>query len=244
MLSAAGRFNPIKKPLVVQFSAPHYDLSLRECQPYVSGISEIVKGSTLIRNKLTNSSLYVFQEHLPQKPPRQDVQDPYPDYETVDLNVPHVATTKIPRRLDFLHPSMEALTEKPFSTVFPASHCMVEQSLPFELLQFGLFIPAVIHRFEIFMLAETLSNTILKNLKISNQNLVAIAISASSAREGTDYQRLEFFGDTMLKLCTSIQITAENLLWPEGYLSKWKDRLGRLKDFTYCFRGGGRNGHM
>jgi hypothetical protein len=235
MLSATGRSNHINKPLVVQFSAPGYDLRLGECQPYVPGLSETLTGSTLIRNTPVNSSLYIFQEYLSEKPAKEDVQHPYPDYEDVDLSVPHVASTKISRRRDFLHLSTEAVSEKTYSTVFPASDCVIEQSFPFELLQFGLLIPAIIHKFEIMMLADTLSNTVLKNVNISNQSLLATAISASSAREETNYQRLEFYGDTLLKFCTSVQLTAKFLMWPEGYLSKQKDRLSKSKYFIYFF---------
>ncbi|KAM3475313.1 hypothetical protein MY5147_003802 [Beauveria neobassiana] len=51
------------------------------------------------------------------------------------------------------------------------------------------------------------------------------AISARSAYEPTHYERLEFLGDSILKFCASMQAGATNLSWPEGYLTRYKDRL-------------------
>ena len=45
---------------------------------------------------------------------------------------------------------------------------------------------------------------------------MASAISASSAREPTDYQRLETLGDSVLKFMTSLTLMAEHLKYHEG----------------------------
>jgi dsRNA-specific ribonuclease len=78
-------------------------------------------------------------------------------------------------------------------------------------------------RFEIYLIAEKLSTTILKDVGISDLSLIVTAISASIANEDTNYQRLEFLGDSILKLCTSVQLMTEYPLWHEGYLSAKKD---------------------
>jgi dsRNA-specific ribonuclease len=97
--------------------------------------------------------------------------------------------------------------------------------MPFKLVQLGLFIPSIMHRYEVYLIAENLSTTLLREVQISNLSLVVTAISASSAREDTNYQTLEFLGDSILKMCTSVQLMAEYPLWHEGYLSAKKDRL-------------------
>ncbi|ODA83767.1 hypothetical protein RJ55_02283 [Drechmeria coniospora] len=51
------------------------------------------------------------------------------------------------------------------------------------------------------------------------------AISARSAREPLDYERLEFLGDSILKYCATVQATSDHLNWPEGYLSRFRDRI-------------------
>ncbi len=58
-----------------------------------------------------------------------------------------------------------------------------------------------------------------------NLSTIVTAISASSANEATNYQRLEFLGDCVLKICTSVQLMGEYPLWHEGYLSARKDSL-------------------
>lgn len=75
------------------------------------------------------------------------------------------------------------------------------------------------------MLAQLLNTTILRDVGINDLGLIVTAISASSAQEGTNYQRLEFFGDMTLKFCTAVQLVSEFPLWHEGYLSAKKDRL-------------------
>jgi dsRNA-specific ribonuclease len=66
---------------------------------------------------------------------------------------------------------------------------------------------------------------VLSPIAFDDLNLVATAISASGAQEGTDYQRLEFLGDSILKLFTSITLMAEYPRWHEGFLSAKKDRV-------------------
>lgn len=51
------------------------------------------------------------------------------------------------------------------------------------------------------------------------------AISAPSAREPTNYQRLEFLGDSILKLSTSLALSAKHLNYHEGMLSHKKDHI-------------------
>ena len=75
------------------------------------------------------------------------------------------------------------------------------------------------------LIAEILSTTILKDVDIRSRNLTITAITASSASSESNYQRLEFLGDSILKTCTSIQIAGEYPLWHEGYLSAKKDRI-------------------
>jgi len=108
--------------------------------------------------------------------------------------------------------------------VLPVTKCTADD-LEFKYVQFGLIIPSIMRRLEIYMLASLLSITTLKDVNIQDLNLIVTAISAPNAREVGNYQRLEFIGDSVLKLCTSIQLIAEYPLWHEGYLSYKKDML-------------------
>jgi len=66
------------------------------------------------------------------------------------------------------------------------------------------------------MVGDMLSKTILADVDFSNLKLVVMAISASPAMEETSYRRLEFLGDSLHKICTSLQLLAEYPLWREG----------------------------
>jgi len=155
------------------------------------------------------------------------VQHPYDNYEDVYNETPHLSVVRLPKRLDFLHcipRSNQQTSEKTYSTVLPITECTIDE-IDFEYVQLGLMIPSIMHILEVYMLASMLSTSVLKNVQIQDINLIVTAISASSAQENTNYQYLEFIGDSVLKLCTAIQLMAEFPLWHQGYLSAKKDRV-------------------
>ena len=128
---------------------------------------------------------------------------------------------RLPRRSDFLHkiPRGNGNTStKKYSAVLPILRCTID-GIPFKIVQFGRLIPSIIRRFEITLVADQLSKAILKDVGINDLNL------GVTAQENSNYQRLEFLGDSILKTCTSVQLIAEYPLWHEGYLSAKKDRL-------------------
>lgn len=140
----------------------------------------------------------------------------------------YLEVVRLPKRADFLHRLPTAI-DRPavagFGTEYlPASSCLVDR-LPVAYSQFALFIPSIMHRLEVSMIAEQLCDDVLSPIAFDDLNLVATAISASGAQEGTDYQRLEFLGDSILKLFTSITLMAEYPRWHEGFLSAKKDRV-------------------
>lgn len=135
--------------------------------------------------------------------------------------------TKIPKRTDFLHPVAGDAKSRLHHT---AKQCVAARScsinrLPATYSRFALFVPSITHKIEIFFVAEKLSQTILAPVGFENLHLVVTAISASSAREATDYQRFEFLGDSLLKFHTSIHLTAMNPVWHEGLLSCAKSKI-------------------
>jgi hypothetical protein len=76
----------------------------------------------------------------------------------------------------------------------PATHAM-----------FGMIIPTIIHELGVMLMAKELATTVLEPVGISDWGLVREAICARSANEPMNYERLEFLGDSILKLCTCIQ---------------------------------------
>ena len=173
------------------------------------------QGSAYILKGLTHRLLESYQDALSTTMPASQ--------EVLCLEL-----MKLPKRRDFLHPIPNAVQTNavtgPKLEYIPASSCAVDK-LPFRYSQFALFIPSIMHRLEVFMVAEELCNDVLRGVAFNDLGLVVTALSASGANEATDYQRLEFLGDSILKLYTSITLMAEHLTWHEGFLSAKKDRV-------------------
>ncbi|CAI7616954.1 unnamed protein product [Penicillium glandicola] len=110
------------------------------------------------------------------------------------------------------------------SYVLPAVACVIDK-LPAKQALFGLFISAILDRLEASLVAHRLNDTILKGVGIHNIDHVITAISAPIAQASTNYQRYEFFGDSVLKFTVSCQLFFRNTKWHEGYLSESRDKL-------------------
>lgn len=228
-----ARFAIHQRRVVMPFTT-NLDISLMQQKSRQPVANEILFNHEhgLIRDRLDSQVAYIFRGFLPNKPPVQNVQNPYGNYDGT-ADGPHISLTRLPRRLDFLHkiiPGSGPMSSKPYSAVLPVERC-TDDSVPFKFVQFGLLVPSIMHRFGVHLLAKALSATLLKEVAIPDLSLIVTAISASSANEATNYQRLEFLGDSILKLCTSVQLIGEYPLWHEGYLSAKKDRIisnGRL----------------
>lgn len=107
--------------------------------------------------------------------------------------------------------------------VVPADDCTFSD-VPGSVAMFSLFIPSILRRFELAMVAQELNSTLLKPVGIRNLGLVQRAITHNSACEEEHYQRLEFLGDCILKLFTSAQLMVDHPNWHEGYLTLEKGR--------------------
>ena len=138
----------------------------------------------------------------------------------------HLKVTQLPKRTDFLH--RVPLDQKPKaglgSVYLPAVNCEVDR-LPFTYSQFAMFIPSIMHHVELGMVAEHLHHGMLSAVGFEEMNLVKTAITASVARDTTNYQRLEFLGDSVLKFLTALTLMTQHRNWHEGYLSHAKDHI-------------------
>ncbi|KAM0814966.1 putative Dicer-like protein 2 [Seiridium cardinale] len=187
----------------------------------------------LIRNTV-NGAPYFYDKWLASKPSLDLIQKRLPSYyerfiDEQGAEGPWLALRNWPRRRDFLHEMMQdhnaqRVSEKPYQTVWPVSCCRVD-STPIVNVQFGSLIPSITHVIEIHLVAQELSNTVLKDLGFRDISLLVTAISASSAREKDDYQRLEFLGDVLLKLLSTVSVAVNHPQFPEGYLSKKRTKM-------------------
>ena len=125
---------------------------------------------------------------------------------------------RLPKRADFLHPVPRgnASSARKYRTQWlHANKCEVDK-LPFSYSRFALFVPSILHKIQVAMTVELLCNTVLSSIQFRDRSLVTTAISASSAHEGTNYERLETLGDSVLKYMTSLTLMAEHLNYHEG----------------------------
>ncbi|KAI3140437.1 hypothetical protein CBS147326_2138 [Penicillium roqueforti] len=141
-----------------------------------------------------------------------------------------VECSSLPRRRNLLQVRTINITEDgevdapKKSHVLPAAACVIDK-LPAKQAMFGLFISAILDRLEASLVAHRLNDTILKGVGIQNIDHVITAISAPIAQASTNYQRYEFFGDSVLKFTVSCQLFFRNPKWHEGYLSESRDKL-------------------
>ncbi|KAJ5556705.1 ATP-dependent helicase dcl2 [Penicillium frequentans] len=105
-----------------------------------------------------------------------------------------------------------------------AAECTIDH-LPWELSLASLAIPPLIQLLHRHLMVNEIRTGILKGLPGITSNRLAEAITAPCSQWPINYQRLEFLGDSILKLSVSTHCFYRYPLWHEGYLSKFKDLL-------------------
>ena len=187
---------------------------------------DLVREIGLVRDLSHSGKLHIFQSIRNTEgyaSQRRQCSESVPDcgiqLDKANSNQSNLIEVKaLPKRTDFLHPvpSGNATSAKGSGLRWlPANECEVEK-MPFRYSRFALFVPAILHKVQVAMIVESLCNTVLSPLQFQDLSLVTSAISASSAREPTDYQRLETLGDSILKKMTSLTLMAEHLNYHEG----------------------------
>ncbi|KAL8939968.1 MAG: hypothetical protein Q9211_002496, partial [Gyalolechia sp. 1 TL-2023] len=140
---------------------------------------------------------------------------------------PLFEVSRFPKRTDFLHAIPEqnqTARSGPNTTLLRPEDCEIDR-LPLAYAVFAATVPAILHHVGVRLVAAHLSNTLLAPVGLTNTELLVTAITASAAREATDYQRQEFLGDSVLKFLTSLMLTSKHLHWHEGLLSLAKDHI-------------------
>lgn len=142
---------------------------------------------------------------------------------SINPDQPVIEVVKITKRRDFLHPEANQTSSETTILLLP-QYCTIAK-IPWRFSQLALFLPGIINRIGIFLIASNLQRTLLAPVDIKSTSLVVISLCASAAREAMDYQRFEFLGDSVMKFLTSVNLVDENPLWHEGYLASRKDQL-------------------
>lgn len=159
----------------------------------------------------------------------QDIRSMRQGDPSIQTSAVYLQAIRVPKRRDFLHRFIrnsnmnDAYTR---SENLRASECMVD-NLPAPYSVIALLLPSIMHKIEVAMIADTLRTTMLTPVDIRGEDvsLVLRAVTASSTHGESNYQRLEFLGDCILKFISSLHVMAENPRWPEGYLTGKKGRI-------------------
>ncbi|KAF2689197.1 P-loop containing nucleoside triphosphate hydrolase protein [Lentithecium fluviatile CBS 122367] len=151
--------------------------------------------------------------------------------QTIDLSSlgPCIKATRVPKRRDFLHAVPESNQKnEAYSKIeeLPISKCLVD-SLPAAYPNFALLLPSILFKFETYMIADTLRTTLLAPLEIGREHLPLIlrTLTGSGTGEEENYQRLEFFGDCILKFIASVHLMAEYPMKHESWLTGKKGKI-------------------
>ena len=191
---------------------------------HLADTTECPEDIGLIRDMTRNGIPHVFHRLHPK--PQDLIPDVLENGHIMEEPF-YLEVSRLPKRTDYLHqvpPDVRQSSTGSSYVYLPASKTQVD-NLPFAYSQFAMFIPSIMHHIEVSLIAQHLCEGLLSRLHIQDRSLVTTAISASVAREVTNYQRLEFLGDSCLKLYTSINLMAEHLKWHEGYLTGKKSYI-------------------
>ena len=147
--------------------------------------------------------------------------------EDADGRIACVSVIELPKRADFVHAipinNQSSSINRRYNKL-PARTCQID-NLPFAYARFALFIPSIMHQIETLLIVEALCRDLLPSVQFQNLNLVTTALSTRQAQEKTNYEILEFLGDSVLKFLTSLTLMAQHLNYHEGYLALSKDHV-------------------
>jgi dsRNA-specific ribonuclease len=156
-------------------------------------------------------------------------KDSQPGFSRTEPSDTRLPVIRVPKRRDFLHPLFKDSNANDAYTreeILEASDCVVE-NLPASYSKIALLLPSILHKLETGMIADTLRTTLLSpaDFQPNDLPLVVRALTASSADDEDNYQRLEFLGDCILKFISSLHVMADNPAWPANYLTVKKGQI-------------------
>ncbi|RPA97128.1 P-loop containing nucleoside triphosphate hydrolase protein [Choiromyces venosus 120613-1] len=178
----------------------------------------------IIKDNSQNGVRYVFQQWRNGVTPEEHeaLLERYKGRQ-IDSKGVFIEAIRLSGRRDFLHPeSNEPSSES--STLLIPGLCTMDV-VPWNYSQLAMYLPGIIRRIEMSFIAADLERTLLHPVGFNSIPKMVTALSASSAREPTDYQRLEFLGDSVLKFLTSVNLLDEHPFWHEGYLTRKKEQM-------------------
>jgi dsRNA-specific ribonuclease len=173
---------------------------------------------SIIRDRTKPTQTYTFHG-VERRPVIQDDGSEGPEE-------PHFKLLKLPKKVDLMRPFPPNQPAESTNYLYVRSAVCDVDGLPWYHCQFARFIPSIMHHVERELVANHLNEQIFaSSFKFQSLEHLKTAITTSAAQETENYQRLEFFGDSILKMYTTVHLLAQHMNWHEGYLSHAKDSL-------------------
>ena len=163
------------------------------------------------------------EEEIKKSRPRSDNDPP------LEIRYPLLVVKPFHPRCNFLLPTP---TRDPDSSTSQAAytHLMPEYSgialISSVEVDYAFLLPSVLRSVGNTLTMISLRSNLFASapsLRSISLTLLANAMTAPSAGERFNYQRLETLGDTVLKFLVALQVLVEYPFWHEGYLTKRKD---------------------
>lgn len=156
------------------------------------------------------NSPYYYESLLPTKPAIECVQKAYRGFADDPEDEPYLVVKKCPRGPGSFQrplPPPQSPSTKKYSRILPANSTTID-TIPLKYAEFGFLVPSLIHYIGMYLTATKLSETLLAPLGLTDVSKIVDAICATGARGPTNYERIEFLGDSILKLCTTVNVAA------------------------------------
>ncbi|OLL23041.1 Dicer-like protein 1 [Neolecta irregularis DAH-3] len=142
-----------------------------------------------------------------------------------DICQPLLEARKVSRVLNYLHPNGRP-RDRPKNDPGKPFHLIPEMCLashiPASLIRAWLLIPAIYMRLEAYLLTRQLGVKLKSNVSL---NLLLTSLQSPSANMSTNYERLEFIGDTFLKFVATLLVYTKHPEKHEGFLHLFRKKI-------------------